>query len=400
MILPMFFGQPPAIESTHAIRRVGNASGYLVDYNFRNMPDGAEPAGALLPLGGDFYGTSLGGGTTGNGTAFRLYRSGGIYRDAVLYSFTGGGDGSSPSSGLVADSTGAMYGVAQAGGPVSHGAVFKLTPSGKGAYQETTIDSFELPHDGSTPNGVTLVSSGTLFGTTQGGGSNGDGIVFQLAPVGSTYTETILYNFTGGDDGKKPDAPVIADAAGDLYGTTYGGGQYGAGTVFKLTPTVSGYTYGTIYTLQGTYDGSDPVAPLVADKNGTLYGTTYYGGGPAYLGTVFALEPASKGYRERVVYSFQGGLDGAHPATSVTLGPHGVLYGTTQGGGYYGNGVIYALTPSGHGQFIESVLHTFQGYPGDGDTSATALIVDKDNLYGLTSGGGVCACGIFFELPL
>jgi uncharacterized repeat protein (TIGR03803 family) len=357
-------------------------------YNFLGPPDARLPLSSVVEVQGKFYG-SAGGGSDNSGAFFRIERSGGVFRDSILYSFTGGVDGNYPFGEIAAGPNGTFFGATEGGGPGADGAIYEISPNGK-RYQETVIAT----GGGGSPNGVMLDASGTLYGTTVDGGGSGD--VFKLTPSGSGFTQTILYYFRGDADGGAPRANVIEDANGALYGTTMNGGTYGAGTIFKLTPTASGYLEQVIHALRGRDDGANPTAPLTFGKNGKLFGTTYYGGGPANLGSVIELKLDAHGYSERVIYSFQGGQDGEYPFAGLTLGHHGILYGTTAGGGAYNQGTIFALTPLAGGGYAESVVHTFQGYPNDGGTPDSALLAVKDAFYSLTSTGGVC-CGTFFE---
>jgi len=191
--------------------------------------------------------------------------------------------------------------------------------------------------------------SGALYGTAVVGGDcaiqplYGCGVVFKLTPSASGYTFSVLHAFQGGDDGSWPVAGLIADKNGALYGTTqYGGGSANDGTVFKLTPSRSGYSESVLYAFAGGNDGALPVACLTSDKRGALYGTTS-SGGAANSGTIFTLTPSASGYSERVLHTFLGGSDGADPVAGLIIGKTGILYGTTQSGGTYGVGSVFAF---------------------------------------------------------
>jgi uncharacterized repeat protein (TIGR03803 family) len=257
----------------------------------------------------------------------------------------------------------------------------------------SAIYSFTGGSDGGIPlDGLMIDGAGNLYGTASYGGPGGNGVVFKVNPRGK---ETVLHGFTGGTDGAKPEASLVMDATGNLYGTTTAGGASGAGTVFKVT------RYGkekVLYTFTGTTDGASPEAALVMDKAGNLYGTTT-AGGSAGNGTVFKLAPRKKQggeWKEKVLYSFGQGTDGAVPVAGVTL-VSGNLYGTTSAGGTYGYGTIFQLTPSKSG-WTENTLYNFQG-GNDGDVPYAGLIVDQSgNLYGAATGGGTGAGGTIFEL--
>jgi uncharacterized repeat protein (TIGR03803 family) len=218
--------------------------------------------------------------------------------------------------------------------------VFDLTPSGAG-YTENTLHEFADGNDGGLPPSGVIDVNGSLYGVTGVGGAHNYGTVYRLTPSGSRYTETILYSFTGGGDGKNPGAGVI-DVNGSLYGTTGGGGAYTYGTVFKLTPSGSGYVESTLYSFKGGRDAEGTYSTLT-EQAGTLYGTGEHGGLDNY-GTVFKLTPSGSGYTESVIYRFKGGTDGSEPYWCVVADKNGTLYSTTADGGHFGNGTVFALT--------------------------------------------------------
>ena len=345
-------------------------------YSFGGSPDGASPYGGLISdSAGNLYGTTVYGGA-GAGTVFKLSPSG---TETVLYSFTGGSDGAYPYAGLIADSAGNLYGTTFGGGASYAGTVFKLSPSGT----ETVLHSFAWS-DGALPYGGLIAdSAGNLYGTTWNGGSGSCGTVFKLSPSG---TETVLYSFTCGIDGAYPYAGLIADGAGNLYGTTSGGGASYAGTAFKLSP--SG-TETVLYSFTGGTDGGHPYAGLIADGGGNLYGTTG-GGGALNAGTVFKLSPSGT---ETVLYSFACSADGASPYAGLIADSAGNLYGTSLGGCAASNGTVFKVTPSGM-----TVLYSFTG-GADGALPYAGLIADSaGNLYGTTYSGGTAFVGTVFKL--
>jgi uncharacterized repeat protein (TIGR03803 family) len=261
----------------------------------------------------------------------------------VLYSFQGGTDGEGPYGGVVRDAAGNLYGTTSYGGAFSNGTVFKLDTTG----QETVLYTFTGGRggtDGFFPAGALIRdAAGNLYGTTQLGGNYSFGTVFK---VDSTGIETVLYRFRGGSGGDQPDGGVIMDKAGNLYGTTQGGGTSYDGTVFKLNP--SGYKT-VLYSFGSGADGTQPDAGVIADTAGNLYGTTAYGG-TSNLGTVFKLDKTGK---ETVLYSFTGGADGALPVTGLVRDAAGNLYGTAYFGGDSGSfcsgvggcGVVFKIAP-------------------------------------------------------
>ena len=303
--------------------------------------------------------------------------------EAVLFSFTGGLKGSCPMGGLVADSSGALYGTtsgAYSSANRSWGTVFKVTPPAKGnskwGYSE--LYSFAASADGGRfPNaGLVFDKSGALYGTTMQGGANGRGTVFKLTPPGGgsiKWTETTLYSFTYAGD--FPVGTLIFGKGGALYGTT----SSFNGTVFSLAPPAAGqtnWTETTLYAFQGGADGSGPHSAVIQDAAGVIYGTTEYGGNGTQCmnsngcGTVFQLAPPVKGkksWTKTTLYSFFGGADGSFPFAGVVKDKNGVLFGTAvMGGSVSGEGVVYSLTPPAAGQTIwtQTVIHTFQGTDG------------------------------------
>jgi uncharacterized repeat protein (TIGR03803 family) len=249
------------------------------------------------------------------------------------------------------------------------------------------------PTDGAQPQGVSIDAAGNLYGVAIFGGATGWGIVYRIDPSG---TETILHNFTNGMDGGSPRGPVILDSAGTLYGTTIGGGMSGCGVLYKID--ASGHQT-VLYAFLGKPDACGGYSGLVFDAAGNLYGTTS-GGGTFNAGTVFKLDTAG---HETVLYSFTGGVDGAMPQAGVIPDSAGYLYGTTTYGGtgscnplgtFPGCGATYRLAPLGH----LDVLHTFSGNV-DGGTPSGGLVMDgSGNLYGAVANGGRRGGGVVFEL--
>jgi uncharacterized repeat protein (TIGR03803 family) len=316
-------------------------------YRFQgpNGNDGQVPSGGVIYKNGTLFGTTTIGGNystyecyyEGCGTVFKLPLSGGS--EQILFAFSGS-NGAVVSRGVV-DKGGTLFGTTNYEGEYGYGTVFDLAPSG-GGYTENTLHEFADGNDGGLPPSGVIDVDGSLYGVTGVGGAHNYGTVYRLTPSGSGYTETILYSFAGGNDGKDPGAGVI-DVNGSLYGTTGGGGAHDYGTVFKLTPSGSGYAESTLYGFKGGRDAEGTYSTLT-ERAGTLYGTGEHGGLDNY-GTVFKLTPSSSGYTESVIYRFKGGTDGAEPYWGVVADKNGVLYSTTASGGSFGNGTVFALTP-------------------------------------------------------
>ncbi len=359
-------------------------------YTFSGGVDGAYPqAGLVLDTQGNLYGTAYGGGsvscTGGCGLVFEITPTG---SEKVLHSFLGGADGANPGAALIRDSQGNLYGTTYYGGSYGYGTVFELTPTGV----ETVLHAFTGGTDGGFPNGgLVMDKQGHFYGTTTFGGlpNTEGGVVFEMTPDG---TETVLYSFgaTNGD-GVTPQAGLILDAQGNLYGTTLYTGTYRdcCGTVFKVTPTGVATV---LHTFTNYPDGAFPWSSLVFDTQGNLYGTTYGGGSYGY-GTVFEITQLGT---EMVIYSFKLPRfsstnshkrgDGANPVAGLVFDTQGNLYGTTKAGGVFSRyciacGTIFKITPTGS----ETVLYGFTG-GADGAYPYSSLVFDtQGNLYGTTS---------------
>jgi uncharacterized repeat protein (TIGR03803 family) len=400
-------------------------------YEFSGGSDGCYPvAGIVFDAAGNLYGTTEGmfaGATCTSswGTAFKLTPSPtGLWTETTIYTFTGGNDGGNSAAGLIFDNAGNLYGTASNGGCCQGGVVFELSPESNGRWKEKVILDFGSSNGGFQPNAsLVFDANGNLYGTTFSSGvgncyTSGCGVVFQLSPHSTRgWTPKTLYHFLGDLDGANPLASVIFDSAGNLYGTTVTGAganctwvalgnpvSIGCGTVFKLTPTSHGqWTETQLYTFPGT-DGAWP-SGLNADAAGNLYGTTYFGGAYGW-GEVFKLIPSNGRWVQKILYSFTGNYDGGNP-NGVILDDEGNLYGTaTAGTGNSGCGVVFQLKAFG-GVWKERVLHGFPTTVGaDGCVPIGNLVFDSaGNLYGATAhGGGNClqhgfgGCGIIFEL--
>lgn len=388
---------------------------YKVLHAFTGGADGASPGWVLLvrDSAGNLYGTAGSGGAFGSGNVFKLDKSG---KETVLHSFTGVNDGRAPDSGVLRDRAGNLYGTTNVGGNPkcklyqsyqTHGCgvVYKVTPAGK----LTVLHTFMGP-DGGYPEASSLQNvNGTFYATTGGGGVNsncqdlfnGCGTVVQLTEKSSGWTERVLYSF-GWNKGWQPFSGVIADSAGNLYGTTEGcnnGTQNPCGAVFRLAPSAGGWRYSVLHGftggINGGSDGAYPWAGLVRDSAGNLYGATQYGGAHNY-GTIYQLTPGGK---KTELYSFTGS-DGAYPLSTLTLDASGNLYGTTSGGGSSGSGcgglgcgTIFKLDTAHN----LTVMHNFTG-GDDGSVPLGTLLLDGGKLYGTANGGGAYNNGTVFEM--
>jgi|HubBroStandDraft_1064217.scaffolds.fasta_scaffold23582_2 uncharacterized repeat protein (TIGR03803 family) len=323
-------------------------------------PKGTAPQGGVIrDAAGNLYGTAAAGGAGGVGTVYKVTPEG---VQTVLHSFTGGADGGVPQGNLIADSEGNLYGTTEIGGTANAGVVYQVNLK----RQETVLYSFTGGADGALPvAGLIRDPAGNLYGTTLFGGSDGAGVVFKLDTSGNL---TVLYTFTGGADGGYPVCALVRDAAGNLNGTTAGGGTANAGVVFELDATGQ---ESVLYNFTGGADGGDPLAGVIGDSSGNFYGTTSGGGNlsgcnGSGCGVAYKVDRAGK---ETVLYTFSGAADGARPIAGVIRDAAGNLYGTAANGGdlisacYNGNngcGVVYKLDQSGN----ETVLHAFTDAAG------------------------------------
>src|SRR5215510_8572712 len=350
---------------------------------------------------GNIYGTTVLGGDFGGGTVFQLSPTPNGSEQAVLYSFTGGVDGGEPYKGVTIHRRGSLYGTAETGGSGSCeggcGVVYKLTKS-NGTWNQTVIYAFTGGDDGSGPGArVTVDRSGDVYGMTPTGGTYGVGTIYKLHPDAGSYTFQVIHTFTGGNDGATGSAGRMLLQHGRLYSAATAGCMYGSGVVFELTPTAVGeWDFRTLYSFHGQPDGSFPYGALLRAPSGKLYGTTYYGGENG-IGAVYELSPRQTGeWDERVIYSFQNGSDGNSPISNLVRDAAGNLYGTTSEGGL-GSGTIFKLTPVGGGQWTESVVHSFAGSP-DGSSSYNGMVVDPfGNFYGATVHGGTANDGSVYQ---
>jgi uncharacterized repeat protein (TIGR03803 family) len=385
-----------------AISLVGSsawAGSTTVAYSFQGDEDGEYPSTDLvIDQAGILYGTTVQGGDYGGGTVFQVAPSVGGWTHTVLYSFKGGADGGQPYGGVALDAQGNLYGTAVVGGTFSGshcvesgcGVAYKLTRSGS-TWTQTVIHTFTGGHDGYGPGaGLTVDANGRLYGMTPTGGAYGLGVIYQLRHGSGGWGFRVIHTFTGGNDGGTGSAGrLLPDGAGNFFGVATVGGLHGAGVAFKLGRVGSTWRLKPLYAFKGDPDAGFPYGALITDGLGRLYGTTYYDG--AYeLGAVYELARSGGAWHERVLYSFKGGTDGASPISNLNFDAAGNLYGTTSegGGSGCGCGTIFKLTPSG-GTWAESLAHTFTGSP-DGAFPYNGMVADTaGNFYGATVHGGV-----------
>lgn len=378
-----------------ALASTARAAEYKVLYKFQGGVDGANPYASLIfDAVGNLYGTTNSGGVYGYGTAFKLTPNpDGSWRESVIHSFRDE-DGREPVAGLIFDGAGNLYGSTYSGGAYSGGTAFKLTPNPDGSWSESVIHSFGFAEGAYVYANLISDSAGNLYGTTPYGGDHSGGTAFKLTPnPDGSWSESIIHSFSRG---ARPFAGLIFDGLGNLYGMTSFGGVHKDGTVFRLTPNPDGsWTKAKLHAFKGA-DGRYPYSGLILDAVGNLYGTTYAGG--AYdCGTVFKLIRNSDGsWTRSKLHAFRG-HDGSNPYyAGLILDAAGNLYGTTFQGGAYGDGTVFRLTSNPGGSWTRTRLHTFKG--SDGERPYAGLTVDAvGNLYGTTGFGGK-GYGVVFRI--
>ena len=411
------FAAPPAVVALVLLLSVlatpiaqAQKQTFRVIHNFTAGLDGSTPyAGLTIDTAGNLYGTTYYGGAgpcndgfgVGCGTVFQLTHGRLGWQFSPLYEFKGNNDGAYPAGSVIFGQDGTLYGTTSGG--VGFGTVFNLKPSlsARGSalcpWTESVVYSFTGNSFGEFPFFGDLVfdQAGNLYGTTIEGGSNGQGVVYELSPAAGGWTQNILYNMAAQTSGYFPYSGVTLDGAGTLYGTSSMGGAYNYGTVYQLTDSAAGWTENTVYSFQNNGDGSIPIGGLIVDQSGNLYGTTAAVPGA----TVFELTPSNSGWTFKVLYTFsanpnQGPDDG--PNDGLLMDAAGNLYGTAYGEGTYSRGSVFKLAASG-GHWFYTDLHDFSG--SDGAYPIAGVVQDANgNIYGTTSGGGAYGYGVVFQI--
>jgi hypothetical protein len=380
--------------------------GYKVLYQFTGGTDGSGPTSTLLlDPAGNLYGTSAAGGDLnqcggyGCGVVFELTRSAdGQWREAVLYAFHGGLDGSFPTGNLVFDGPGNLYGTTFGEGnavactpTVGCGTVFELSRQRDGSWTKKTVYAFQGISDGAYPAGLIFDASGKLYGTTAAGGSRHDATAYVLSPPkqqGGAWTKEVLFDgFLG-----TPNPVLVFDDHGNLHGTYYSIDVqfcgFNCGAVFELKNTQGNWAEADLYDFRGGGNGGQPAAGVIQDSRGNLYGTAAEGGNN--FGILFEVRPSGGQWKEKMLYNFcsrNNCVDGAFPLAGLVMDGNGVLYGTTSWGGAgcsgQGCGVVFKLVDTKSG-WRETVLHNFLGGNSDGANPREALTLGaKGKLYGV-----------------
>jgi uncharacterized repeat protein (TIGR03803 family) len=366
------------IQSNGGISQSGDTLTTLASFS---SSTGTHPSsGVILDSGGNLYGTTEYGGASFDGTVFELAKGSNTITTVASFNGTNGQD---PQAGLILDSSGNLYGTTFFGGASGDGTVFELA---KGSSTITTLASFNGANGEDPHTGVVMDSSGNLYGITYFGGASGNGTIFELAKGSGTITTLYSFNSTNGPN---PQAGVILDSSGNLYGTLAGGGASGDGTVYELAKGSGSLT--TLASFNGA-NGNSPADTPLMDSSGNLYGTTYAGGANGF-GTIFELAHGSGSIT--TLASFNGPNGGnLDPTGTLILDSSGNLYGTTQFGGTSSDGTAFEVVK---GSGTISTLATFDG--ANGLNPVAGLILDSSgNLYGTTYGGGASSYGTVFRL--
>ena len=391
---------------TVVLMQSAQAQTYTVLHNFTGGQDGATSfAGLTMDKAGNLYGTTYYGGGSKHGVVFKLIRKGGSFVFNTLHSF-GNGEGIGPYAKVTIGPDGGLYGTTQTGisgpgcGGLGCGTGFRLSLpptaciSALCDWSESLVYQFPGGNDALPSAAVVFDQEGNMFGTTTGDlGQYGN--VYELQPSNGGWTQNVLYSFTGGEDGSIPQGDVIRDQAGNLYGVTFLGGTGNLGVVYQLVPTGDGgWKENVLHNFDNSYDGGTPAGGLILDNAGNLYGTT--GGGGGYgIGTVFMLSPAGGAWTSTVLHSFSRYEE---PSASLTWDAAGNLYGTTLRGGKDRGGTIFKMTP-GSGGWTYTVLKEFDDPCTDGCFPNSDVTIDASgNLYGTTEGGGTHGNGVVWQI--
>jgi uncharacterized repeat protein (TIGR03803 family) len=403
---------------------LAQAQSFTVLHNFTSGGDGSFPiAGLTMDDTGNLYGAASDGGYPnpsclyGCGTVFKLTRVQVGWFFTPIYQFTGGDDGTTPEARVIFGPHGLLYGTTTGDdvfGGTGKATVFSLRPPATPCKttvcfgQEAVLYRFTGPLDGSGPGLGDLVfdQAGNIYGTTSNGGSYGFGSVYELTPSNGSWTETILYSFTGGEDGSQPKSGVILDQAGNAYGTTLYGGANARGTVFQLTHSGTGWNEKVLHSFGSS--GSGPYGGLLFDRAGNLYGTTQTANMGQGNGTVFMLSPSGNNWTLTTLHTFPSGF--TFPYARLTMDAAGNLCGTTSYffglandfAGQGSSGSVFKLAFS-NGNWTYVDLHDFTGGNDGGGPFGSVAIDTRGNIYGTgTSGGTVlyCSggCGVVWEI--
>ena len=379
------------------------ASTEKVLWNFGGGSDGSGPWSNyfISDAKGNLYGATAVGGTYSAGTVFMLSLAG---KETVLYEFTGSnGDGNGPHGHLAFDAKGNIYGTTQGGGTNGTGTVYELSPKTGGGWKEKVIYNFSATGaDGANPSaGMTIATDGTMYSTTPDGGASGAGTVFSLKKTSKGWKQTVIQSLNGSSNGGFPYEGLMMDTAGNLYGAAPAGGASGQGVIYRLSPTKKGWVDTVLYSFTGQNgDGSGLYwIDLISDASGNIYGATSFGGTNGN-GTVWELvySKTKKNYSEKILHEFgaSGSGDGNNPYGGLVMDSKGNLYGTALNGGSSNLGAFYKLTKGK--TWKETVLHSFVGANDGAQPTGNPYIDATGRLYGMAETGGKSNLGIVYRI--
>jgi uncharacterized repeat protein (TIGR03803 family) len=380
------------------------ASTEKVLWNFEGGSDGSGPWSDyfISDAKGNLYAATASGGTYSAGTVFMLSPAG---KETILYEFTGSnGDGNGPHGRLAFDANGNIYGTTQGGGANGTGTVYQLSPKKGGGWKEKVIYTFSATGaDGISPSaGMTIAPDGTMYSTTPDGGAFEAGTVFSLKKTSKGWRQKVIQNLNGSSNGGYPYEGLMMDAAGNLYGAAPTGGSSGQGVIYRLSPTKKGWVDTVLYSFTGKNgDGAGLYwIDLISDTSGDIYGATGFGGTNG-TGTVWELvySKTKKSYSESILYEFgaSGSGDGNNPYGGLAMDSNGNLYGTALNGGSSNLGAFYKLTKHGK-TWKETILHSFVGANDGNQPTGNPYMDAKGRLYGMTQTGGKSNLGVVYRI--
>jgi uncharacterized repeat protein (TIGR03803 family) len=387
-----------------ALALTASASTEKVVWNFKGGSDGSGPWSNyfISDAKGNLYAATAAGGTYSAGTVFMLSPAG---KETILYEFTGSnGDGNAPHGRLAFDAKGNIYGTTQAGGTNGTGTVYELSPKRGGGWTEKVIYSFSATGaDGISPSaGMTIAPDGTMYSTTPDGGAFSGGVIFSLKKTAKGWKQRVIHNINFPNEGGFPYEGLMRDAAGNLYGVAPAGGAAGNGVVYRLSHTKKGWVDTVLHSFTNQNgDGSGLYwIDLIGDTSGNIYGATSFGGTNG-TGMVWELvySKTKKSYSESILYEFgaSGSGDGNDPYGGLAMDSKGNLYGTALNGGSSNLGAVYKLTKQGK-TWKETVLHSFVGANDGAQPTGNPYIDAKGRLYGMTQTGGKSNLGIVYRI--
>ena len=388
-----------------ALALTAGASTEKILWDFKGGSDGSGPWSNyfISDAKGNLYAATAAGGTYGAGTVFMLTPAG---KETILYEFKGqsNGDGNAPHGHLTFDAKGNIYGTTQAGGTNGTGTVYELSPKSGGGWKEKVLYSFSAAGaDGADPSaGMTIAADGTMYSTTPDGGAFGAGTVFSLRKTSTGWKQTVIQNLNGSSNGGYPYEGLMMDAAGNLYGAAPTGGASGQGVIYRLSRTKKGWADKVLHSFTNANgDGSGLYwIDLISDTSGNIYGATSFGGTNG-TGMVWELvySETKKSYSESILYEFgaSGSGDGNNPYGGLAMDSAGNLYGTTLYGGTSNIGTSYKLTKDGT-TWKETILHTFAGANDGAQSTGNPYIDAKGRVWGMTETGGTSDLGVVYRI--